>query len=80
MLFDIGSLNHVLCYIFLLCLLKFQEIKSHKKSLDELNNTLNSFNMKINGDETNLSFKDMNLYDSFLKYLSYINFQNLKKN
>ena len=36
--------------------------------------------MKINGDETNLSFKDMNLYDSFLKCLSYINFQKLKKN
>ncbi len=53
--------------------------KSHQKALDELNNTLESFNMKINGDETNLSFKDMNLKNILLKQLSHINFQYLKK-
>ena len=55
-----------------------ERFKSHKQSLDDLNNILKSFNMKINGDETNLSFKDMNLNNNFLQHLSHINFQNLK--
>jgi len=53
--------------------------KSHQKALDELNNILKSVDMKINEDDTNLSFKDMNLDNYFLECLSHINFQNLQK-
>ena len=56
-----------------------QVLNREKKFLDELNQKLEEFHMKIRGTEEKLILKNMNLNDEFLNSLSEIEFINFKK-
>jgi Leucine-rich repeat (LRR) protein len=56
-----------------------KKFEAHKKSINELNKSLENFNVKINGEEEDLSLNNMNLNDHILKILCQICFHQLKK-
>ena len=55
-----------------------KKFEAHKKSIDELNKSLEKFNVKINGEEENLSLNNMDLNDKIFKTLCQISFHQLK--